>query len=139
MVDILKNQILHLLQKDRTPRRVTLLEQELGLPQEQLSLFDDAIDALCEAGQVIIDSGDLIRLPALSQEITGIFKADARGFGLVTAQQHIDQQEIFIPVKATATAMTGDRVLVSIKSRKNGTPITARWNRSAARRPLVVG
>ena len=118
MIDILKTQILHLLQKDGTPRRVTLLEQELGISPERRELFDEAIDRLWEAGQVIIDRRDLVRLPTLSQEVTGIFKADARGFGRVTPQQQVDHQEVFIPAKGTATAMTGDRVLVSIKAKK---------------------
>ena len=117
MIEILKDHILHLLQKDSTPRRLSLLERELGIGPDLKQDFGQAVDALCADGIVVVNHLDQIGLSALSQEVTGLFKAHARGYGFVTAEQSHLEEDLFIPAKATAGAMTGDRVLVQIKRR----------------------
>jgi ribonuclease R len=118
MIDVLKNHILHLLQKDGTARKRSLLEQELGIGLELQAAFAEALDALCADGMVIVNQHEQVSLSALSNEASGIFKAHARGYGFVTPQQcHMDE-DLFIPAKATAGAMTGDQVLVQVKWRQ---------------------
>ncbi len=118
MYETLKNHILHLLQKDQTPRRQTLLEAELGVTSQLRPAFHEALETLCTEGQVIIGPRDLVRLPAVSNEITGIFKANARGFGFIRPEQLDAEKELFIPAKAVGNAMSGDRVVAQIV-RKN--------------------
>ena len=121
MMDMFKNHILHLLQKDGTPRSVDLLEQELGVTQELLGAFDDALDVLCEQGHVVMGANDLVRLPSLSDEVTGYFRANAHGFGFVTPLQVTAEDDVFIPASATGSAMSGDRVVIRVKRKKDKT------------------
>jgi exoribonuclease R len=79
MHEMLKNHILHLLQKDSTPRKLVHLEQELGVRGETRAAFRDAIESLCAEGRLIVDRRNVVSLPSLSGEITGIFRANARG------------------------------------------------------------
>ena len=117
MHEILTNHILHLLQKDSTPRKLVHLEQELGIHGELKMAFREAIDSLCAEGRLIVGPGNVVSLPSLSGEVTGVFKANARGYGFLTPEQSKDDGDVFIPAKATGSAMTGDRVVARITRR----------------------
>ena len=119
MIDMLKNHILHLLQKDDTPRSVGLLEQELGVTQDTLGMFDEALDVLCAEGHVVLGANDLVRLPSLSDEVTGYFRANAHGFGFVTPLQVSVDDDVFVPASATGSAMSGDRVVIQVKRKSD--------------------
>jgi ribonuclease R len=114
MYETLQHHILHLLQKDDTPRKVVHLEQELGVCGPLRRAFQDALDALCAQGRVIIGPGGLVTLPSLSSEITGVFRANPRGYGFITPEQFDETGDVFIPAKSTGNAMTGDRVVAKI-------------------------
>jgi ribonuclease R len=118
MHEILKSHILHLLQKDSSPRKLVHLEQELGVHGELRAAFREALDALCAEGTVIVGAGNLVKLPAISHEVTGIFRANARGYGFITPQQDTMDGDLFIPANATGNAMTGDRVVAQITRKK---------------------
>ena len=120
MHEIIRNHILHLLQKDGTPRKLVHLEQELGVRGELRDAFLEAIESLCAEGSVIVGPGNLVRLPSLSGEITGIFRANARGYGFITPEQSTVEGDLFIPAKSTGSAMTGDRVVAKVISRDCG-------------------
>ena len=81
-MDILKDHILHVLQKDSTPRKLAHLEQELGVHGAARTAFREAIDSLCDQGRLIVGPGHVVRLPSLAGEVTGIFRANARGYSL---------------------------------------------------------
>ena len=117
MHELLRNHILHLLQKDSTPRKLVHLEQELGVRGELKMAFRDAIDSLCAEGRLIVGPGNVASLPSLSGEVTGIFRANARGYGFLTPEQSADEGDVFIPAKSTGSAMTGDRVVAKITRR----------------------
>ena len=114
MHEVLKSHILHLLHKDGTPRRLVHLEEELGVDGGLRPVFREALDDLCAEGQVIVGPRNLVSLPSLSNEVTGVFRANARGYGFVTPQQVTADGDVFIPAKATGSAMTGDRVLAKV-------------------------
>ncbi len=114
MQEILRNHILHLLQKDSTPRRLAQLEQELGVGGELRPAFRQAIDSLCAEGSIIIGPQNLVKLPAVASEITGVFRANPRGYGFITPQQNTLDDDLFIPANATGNAMTGDRVVAKV-------------------------
>jgi len=117
MHDVLQSHILHLLQKDDAPRKLVHLERELGVRGELRAVFYEAIDSLCAEGRLIVDRHGTVRLPSLAGEITGIFKANARGYGFIMPEQADAEEEVFIPAKATGSAMTGDRVVARITRR----------------------
>jgi len=118
MYDTLKSHILHLLQKDGGPRKLVHLERELGIHGELQTAFAEALDSLCAEGSVIVGPQNLVRLPSLFDEVTGLFKANARGYGFVTPQQSHADGDLFIPAKATGSAMTGDRVVAKVVRKK---------------------
>ncbi|MEN6333972.1 MAG: RNB domain-containing ribonuclease, partial [Phycisphaerales bacterium] len=119
MREVIKSHILHLLQKDSAPRKLIHLEQELGVRGELKAAFHDAIDSLSAEGRIIVGSGNVVRLPSTSNEITGVFKANARGYGFITPEQSDVEGDLFIPANATGNAMTGDRVVAKIKRQKD--------------------
>ena len=87
MYENLKSQILHLLQKDATPRTRALLSQALGLSAEWRNDLKIALNELSASGQLVLGPGNQVRLPFLSREVIGTFHAHGRGFGFVTPQQ----------------------------------------------------
>ncbi len=114
MHDTLKSHILHLLQKDGTPRQVIHLQDELGVGGHLRTAFREALEALSDEGQVIVGPRNLVRLPHASNEVTGVFRAHARGCGFVTPQQLTSDGDVFIPAKGIGSAMTGDRVVAKV-------------------------
>ncbi len=126
MHEILKNHILHLLQKDGTPRKLVHLEQELGIGGEIRSVFRQALDSLSSEGRVIVGRGNLVSLPSLTGQITGVFRANARGYGFITPEQAALEEEVFVPAKATGSAMTGDRVVADVSRRDSSRRLTGR-------------
>ncbi len=120
MYETLRNHILHLLQKDGMPRKLVHLEQELGVRGELRRAFQEAMDSLCADGSVIVGRGNVVSLPSLSGEITGIFRANPRGYGFVTPEQSPADGDLFIPAKSTGSAMTGDRVVARVEHRGAG-------------------
>lgn len=114
MHEILKNHILHLLQKDGTPHKVIHLERELGVDGELKIAFREALESLCADGSVIVDLRNQVKLPSVSGEITGIFRANPRGYGFVTPEQVTAEGDVFIPAKSIGSAMSGDRVVAKV-------------------------
>jgi len=114
MHETLKSHILHLLQKDGTPRQVVHLQDELGAGGNLRAAFREALAALSDEGRVIVGPRNLVRLPHASNEVTGVFRAHARGCGFVTPQQSTSEGDVFIPAKGIGSAMTGDRVIAKI-------------------------
>lgn len=117
MHELLENQILHLLQKDGTPRKLVHLERELGVHGDLRPVFRAALDALCAEGRVIVDSRNQVKLPSPTGEVAGVFRANPRGYGFVTPEQITVEGEVFIAAKSTGSAMTGDRVVARILPR----------------------
>jgi len=118
MREVIKSHILHLLQKDSTPRKLVHLEQELGVRGDLKAAFREAVESLCAQGRIIVGPGNVVRLPSVSNEITGIFKANPRGYGFITPEQSDVEGDLFIPANAAGNAMTGDRVVARIVRRR---------------------
>jgi ribonuclease R len=114
MHDVLKSHILQLLQKDATPRNLAHLGEELGVGSSLRSAFREAIESLSAEGRVVLGPRNVIGLPSLSREVTGIFRANPRGYGFVSPQQLTGEGDVFIPAKSTGSAMTGDRVVAQV-------------------------
>jgi len=114
MHDILKSHILQLLQKDGTPRNLAHLAEELGVAGSLHRAFHEAVESLSAEGRVVLGPRNVIGLPSLSSEVTGIFRAHPRGYGFVSPQQLTGEGDVFIPAKSTGSAMTGDRVVVQV-------------------------
>ncbi len=115
MPEIFKRRIIKFLKhRDYTPLKVAPLARALGVSSEDYPEFKSAFEELRRAGHVMIGAGNLVRLPPLSGQIIGTFRANPRGFGFVTPLEPNSQGDLFIPPAATAEAMTGDIVAARV-------------------------
>jgi ribonuclease R len=115
MPEIFKRRIIKFLKhRDYTPLKVAPLARALGVSAEDYPQFKSAFEELRRAGHVMIGAGNLVRLPPLSGQIIGTFRANPKGFGFVTPLEPSSQGDLFIPPGATAEAMTGDIVAARI-------------------------
>ncbi len=115
MLEIFKRNIIRLLKHgDYTPLKLGQLAKALGVSSEDYPQFKLAFDQLRQAGHVVIGTRNLVSLPAMSGLITGTFRANPKGFGFVIPLEPNLHGDLFIPLKATAGAMTGDIVAAKV-------------------------
>jgi ribonuclease R len=115
MPEIFKKRIIKFLKHpDYTPLKLSPLAKALGVSSEDYPQFKLAFEELRRAGHVMIGAGNLVRLPPLSGQIIGTFRANPRGFGFVTPLEPNLHGDLFIPPSATAEAMTGDIVAAKV-------------------------
>jgi ribonuclease R len=115
MPEIFKKRIIKFLKhRDYMPLKVAPLARALGVSSEDYPQFKSAFEELRRAGHVMIGAGNLVRLPPLSGQIIGTFRANPKGFGFVAPLEPNLQGDLFIPPGATAEAMTGDVVAARV-------------------------
>ncbi|MBN1392430.1 MAG: ribonuclease R [Sedimentisphaerales bacterium] len=115
MPEIFKRRIIKFLKhRDYAPLKLAPLAKALGISAEDYPQFKLAFEELRRAGHVMIGTGNLVRLPPLSGQIIGTFRANPKGFGFVTPLEPNLQGDLFIPPDATAEAMTGDIVAAKV-------------------------
>lgn len=82
----------------------------LGVPQEERQVLWQILRELCEEGSIERTAKGKYRK---SQSVTGIFTANARGFGFVSVEGAED--DLFIPPDAVNGACHKDKVLVRVE------------------------
>ncbi len=118
MTERFKRSILKLLkQRDYRPVKLSRLAKSLDVPSEDYQEFKEAFKELRQAGHVILGSGNLISLPAMSGRVIGTFRAKRKGFGFVMPLEPTAHVDLFIPPGETGGAMSGDIVCARVKSR----------------------
>jgi ribonuclease R len=108
--------------KSYQPLKPKALARKLSVPQSQYARFRQALRDLLKQGRLEIGKNHAIRLAAPFGTVTGVFRKAAAGFGFVRPHA-IDGTvgaEIYIPEEHVLDAVTGDEVLVRIRS-KTGT------------------
>ena len=119
MPEIFKKQIIKLLKRgDYEPLKLAQLARALGVSSEDYSQFKLAFDQLRQAGHVVVGSGNLVSLAAISSKVTGTFRANPRGFGFVIPLEPSSHGDLFVPPGENSGAMTGD--IVAVKVLKKG-------------------
>ncbi len=114
MPEIFKRNIIKLLRHpDYTPLKTAHLAKALGVSKEDEPQFKAAVEELHQAGHIVVGAGETISLPRMAGKITGIFRANPKGFGFVVAPNPMDG-DLFIPPGETADAMTGDTVTAKV-------------------------
>jgi ribonuclease R len=115
MPEIFKEKIIKLLKHaDYEPLKLPQLAKALKIRPEDYPQFKAAFEQLRQVGHVMIGTGNLITLPAMSGQIIGTFRANPRGFGFVKPLEPNSHGDLFIPPNATAEAMTGDVVTAKV-------------------------
>ncbi|MCK4999434.1 MAG: ribonuclease R [Anaerohalosphaera sp.] len=112
MTEAYKKQILRFMSKrDYSPVRVKDIAHALSIPDGQYDSFKAAFDDLCESGQIVIGSGGIAKFPKMTNQVTGTFRANAKGFGFVIPLSPNSYGDLFIPPEHVAGAMSGDIVV----------------------------
>lgn len=121
MEEALKKHIIkHLQEETYIPVNLTQLAAELGIEENDYPAFKEAFDQLRNAGHVVIGQKNRIDLRPLPGQIIGIFRANARGFGFVCPSEPNAHGDLFIPPNEINEAMSGDRVVAKVVSKRRG-------------------
>lgn len=115
MVQVHKARILqHVKHKSYQPRRIEALAEELNIAPEDLPAFQQAVEELIDAGQVVLGSTDSVSLPPIGKTLTGKFRLNDRGFGFIIPESLNAHGDLFVPAPAVNGAMTGDIVRAEV-------------------------
>lgn len=114
------------------PVKPRVLAKQLDLPPETHRDFRKLVKQLVKAGKLAWGSGHQVALPGAvpvrSERplVTGEFHRTSKGYGFVrplgTPVSEGRQQDIFIPLRKTGDAATGDVVKVRLKRSRPGDP-----------------
>ncbi|MCY2925465.1 MAG: hypothetical protein NT031_08505, partial [Planctomycetota bacterium] len=72
------------------------LARQIGITDEEYGAFRVSVKALRDAGRVIMGAGDAMTLPAMSNRVTGTFRANRKGFGFVIPDSPNAHGDLFI-------------------------------------------
>lgn len=122
------------------PVPIRELAKEMRIDAEQRELFDEAIRQLDERGDIEIDATGRVRLPAAPDELAGMLKVNARGFGFVMPDKPVREGDIFIPPSNLGDAISGDRVRIRMgQDKRAASPAGGRGGAGRARGRGRVG
>lgn len=110
----MKEELVTFLQKNND-KSYSVKQMSKALQYEESSDFKQFVKAIAETeeeGKIALNKSGLFRIKMNKSTITGIFRANDRGFGFVNYDEHED--DIFIPKGKTGSAMEGDTVEVAI-------------------------
>ncbi|MHC4552617.1 MAG: ribonuclease R [Planctomycetota bacterium] len=108
----LKKQILTTLtRRDYQPMGPRRLSVAMGIPTEEFSTFQAAVEQMRSRGQVVIDAKKHISLPAMGHRVVGTFRANPRGFGFVIPLEPNAYGDLYVAAADTAGAMNNDTVV----------------------------
>ena len=108
------------------PVKARVLAKRLNLPKESHAEFKKTVKRLAREGRLSFGANRIVRPAGASDknQITGVFQRTSGGFGFVRpnhARGTADRShDVYIPVRKTLDAATGDVVLVRLKGRGHG-------------------
>ncbi|MCI0378228.1 MAG: ribonuclease R [Gemmataceae bacterium] len=118
MNELEKDILAALAQPSYYPLKPKALARKLGLSANQYIQFKGSLRALIKNGRIEIGKGNAVRTVAAHAAVTGILRKTSGGFGFVRPHVVDGKQgpEIYIPEESVGDAVTGDEVLVRIRS-----------------------
>ena len=123
MIDLYKKQILkHLARRDYIPVKLPKLAEQMGVAGKDMMHFTSAFEGLLSQGQVVVSGKRLISLPKIPTSVTGIYRANRKGFGFVTPIVPNSYGDLFIAPGNQMDAMPGDTVSARVmrQGKRNG-------------------
>jgi len=99
------------------PLKPRQLARQLGVADEDYGTFREAIKQLRDSGRVVLGAKDALTLPAIGDRVTGIFRANPRGFGFIVPETPNAHGDLFVPEESTGGALTGDLVVATVRHR----------------------
>ncbi|MCA3005460.1 MAG: VacB/RNase II family 3'-5' exoribonuclease [Planctomycetaceae bacterium] len=111
----------HLSHDSYTPSLVAKIMDDLGVPGAEAGVFGQTVARLAKAGKLAVDTDGKVGLPAMGEEVVGVFRKNPKGFGFVVPTVKVKEGDVFIPPEGVGSALTGDTVRVSVqRRRRNG-------------------
>ncbi len=104
-------------QPDYRPMKGPKLAKAMGIAEAEHGDFHDAVDALRRVGRVVLGTDNAVMLPHPPNQISGMFRANPRGFGFVVPDVATAHGDLYIGKGDTLDAVTGDRVLCQVVPR----------------------
>ncbi|MCH3958371.1 MAG: hypothetical protein LKE51_02100 [Selenomonas sp.] len=92
------------------------LAEGMGLTQEELIGFDQALEELEQEGAIIKNRSDLYGIPSRMHLVVGRLSMTAKGFGFIIPdlRETEDETDVFVPGPGIGSAMHGDRVVARV-------------------------
>lgn len=106
----------HMRHQAYTPRRLSELAADLGV--EDQAAFEGLVRSMEGRGAIHITPAGLVSLPSvesLGESFEGTISINPKGFGFVTPLADVREGAIYIPPGETLDALSGDRVLVTVR------------------------
>jgi ribonuclease R len=104
----------HLKHDNYEPGPVERLAQDFGLSEADMPEFREAVKLLADRGALVVDGSGRVKLPVMGDEITGVFRKNARGFGFIIPDIAYREGDLFIPPDEVSDALTGDTVRAQV-------------------------
>ena len=83
--------------REYKPLKLGRLAKALGVSSEDYPEFKSVFDKLRKSRHVVIGAGALISLPGMTGKVTGVFRANPKGFGFVVPLELNAHGDLFIP------------------------------------------
>ncbi len=112
-----KDMIISFLKKIRRPVTFREMVTSFGLSKSEARKLKKLLRAMLKEGELIITRKSRYGLPEEMRLVSGYFQAHRDGYGFVIPEK-ADERDIFIPARATAGAMEGDRVIVRVENER---------------------
>lgn len=90
------------------------IARDMRVIEDDRAIFDSAIRKLASEKKILLGSDGRVRLPSFSDEITGSFRLNPRGFGFVIPDQPFAEGDLFVPPGDTGGAVSRDRVRAAV-------------------------
>ncbi|MCE5278915.1 MAG: ribonuclease R [Planctomycetaceae bacterium] len=103
--------------RDYHPLKPRQLAHQMGVADVEYDAFREAIKLLRDDGRLVLGSGSALTLPAITDRVVGIFRANRRGFGFVIPDTPNAHGDLYVPAEAVGTARSGDRVVATAQRR----------------------
>ena len=87
----------HLKHEHYDPGTVERLGADLNIPEAELPAFREAVEHLAKQGALVLDGSGRVRLPSMGDEVTGVFRKTARGFGFIVTDIAYREGDLFVP------------------------------------------
>lgn len=90
------------------------IARDMRIATDDLPTFERAIAMLAKEKKLLVGGDGRVRLPSFSDEVTGVFRLNQRGFGFVIPDQPFAEGDLFVPPGQTGGAVSRDRVRAEV-------------------------
>ena len=102
---------------DYRPSSARSLAKILKVPEDQMDIFNQAIDLLEKDQAISISEHKTIVPPLHPKRITGRFETTRQDFGFIRPETRTAASDVFVPLKNAMDAAHGDRVVAAVHIR----------------------